>query len=142
MSGARSASPRERGSLASGLYWISSPTIRARAVAADRPPPTTPRRAGSRSRATRTRCVRDLMLGDLSLRAMSLVYTTMLAIVPLLAFCFSLLKGLGFHRDLEPLLNNFLSPLGPRSGELTQRIIELRGQRERLGAARRQRLFC
>jgi membrane protein len=68
--------------------------------------------------------VRDLMLGDLSLRAMSLVYTTMLAIVPLLAFSFSLLKGLGFHRDLAPLLNKFFAPLGPRSGELTQRVIE------------------
>jgi membrane protein len=68
--------------------------------------------------------LRDLMLGDLSLRAMSLVYTTMLAIVPLLAFSFSLLKGLGLHRDLAPLLDRFFAPLGPRSGELTQRIIE------------------
>ncbi len=68
--------------------------------------------------------LRDLLLGDLSLRAMSLVYTTMLAIVPLLAFSFSLLKGLGLHRDLAPLLNRFLAPLGPRAGELTQRIIE------------------
>jgi membrane protein len=68
--------------------------------------------------------VRDLMLGDLSLRAMSLVYTTMIAIVPLLAFSFSLLKGLGFHRELGPQLNQFLAPLGPRSGELTQQIIE------------------
>ena len=68
--------------------------------------------------------LRDFLRGDLSLRAMSLVYTTMFAIVPLLAFSFSLLQGLGFHRELEPLLNNFLAPLGPRSGELTQRIIE------------------
>jgi len=68
--------------------------------------------------------LRDLLLGDLSLRAMSLVYTTMIALVPLLAFSFSLLKGLGLHRDLEPLLNKFLAPLGPRSLELTQRIIE------------------
>jgi membrane protein len=54
---------------------------------------------------------------------MSLVYTTMLAIVPLLAFSFSVLKGLGFHRQMEPLLRNFLSPLGPRAGELTANVI-------------------
>ena len=63
------------------------------------------------------------MHGDLTLRAMSLVYTTMLAIVPLLAFAFSVLKGLGFHRDLEPMLQGFLAPLGPRAGELTGQII-------------------
>jgi membrane protein len=66
---------------------------------------------------------RDLLTGELSLRAMSLVYTTMLAIVPLLAFSFSVLKGLGFHRELEPILSNFLAPLGPRGAELTTRII-------------------
>src|SRR5688572_10918146 len=68
--------------------------------------------------------LRDFMHGDLTLRAMSLVYTTMLAIVPLLAFVFSVLKGLGVHRDLEPILKGFLAPLGPRSGELSGRIIE------------------
>jgi membrane protein len=68
--------------------------------------------------------LRDFMHGDLTLRAMSLVYTTMLAIVPLLAFVFSALKGLGVHRDLEPMLRGFLAPLGPRSGELSGRIIE------------------
>ena len=54
---------------------------------------------------------------------MSLVYTTMLAIVPLLAFAFSVLKGLGVHRDLEPILRGFLAPLGPRAGELSGQII-------------------
>jgi membrane protein len=68
--------------------------------------------------------LRDFMHGDLTLRAMSLVYTTMLAIVPLLAFVFSALKGLGVHRDLGPMLRGFLAPLGPRSGELSGRIIE------------------
>jgi len=67
--------------------------------------------------------VRDMASGDLRLRAMSLVYTTMLAVVPLLAFSFSVLKGLGFHRQLEPLVQNFLAPLGPRSEELTADII-------------------
>lgn len=67
--------------------------------------------------------LRDLWHGDLSLRAMSLVYTTMLAIVPLLAFAFSVLKGLGFHRELAPLLQSYLAPLGPRSVEITERLV-------------------
>jgi membrane protein len=67
--------------------------------------------------------LRDLLHGDLSLRAMSLVYTTILSIVPLLAFAFSVLKGLGFHRELEPLLLSFMAPLGPQGAELTQRVI-------------------
>lgn len=67
--------------------------------------------------------LRDFAHGDLSLRAMSLVYTTMLAIVPLLAFAFSVLKGLGFHRELQPLLQGFLNPLGPRAAELSQQIV-------------------
>ncbi len=67
--------------------------------------------------------VRDFLHGDLTLRAMSLVYTTTFAVVPLLAFAFSVLKGLGVHRDLEPILQGFLAPLGPRSGELTEQII-------------------
>jgi membrane protein len=67
--------------------------------------------------------VRDLLRGELSLRAMSLVYTTMLAVVPLLAFGFAVLKGLEFHRQLEPLLNNFFAPLGDRAEELTSRVM-------------------
>jgi len=67
--------------------------------------------------------LRDFLRGELSLRAMSLVYTTMIAVVPLLAFSFSVLKALGLHHDLEPLLMGFLTPLGPRASELTQRIV-------------------
>jgi membrane protein len=36
----------------------------------------------------------DLVRGDLTLRAMSLVYTTLLSVVPLLALSFSVLKCL------------------------------------------------
>jgi membrane protein len=68
--------------------------------------------------------LRDFAQGELSLRAMSLVYTTMLAVVPLLAFSFALLKGLGFHKELEPLLLRFLEPIGTqRATELTASII-------------------
>jgi membrane protein len=68
--------------------------------------------------------LRDLSRGELTLRAMSLVYTTLLSIVPLLALSFSVLKGLGYHRELEPLIYQFLAPLGERAGELTSRIME------------------
>ena len=67
--------------------------------------------------------IRELASGELKLRAMSLVYTTMLAVVPLLALSFSVLKGFGFHRRMEPLLLSFLTPLGPRAEELTANII-------------------
>ncbi|MCO6411662.1 MAG: YihY/virulence factor BrkB family protein [Thiogranum sp.] len=67
--------------------------------------------------------VRQLMQGQLNLRAMSLVYTTLLSLVPLLAFSFSVLKGFGVHNQLEPALLGFFEPLGPEGAELTQRII-------------------
>jgi membrane protein len=66
---------------------------------------------------------RDLIVGDLNMRAMSLVYTTLLSIVPLIAFCFSIVKGLGFEHDLEPLIYQFFEPLGDRGVELTARVI-------------------
>src|SRR3970282_1334347 len=67
--------------------------------------------------------LRDLAGGELSLRAMSLVYTTMLAIVPLLAFSFAVLKGLGFHRQLEPLLLRALAPIAPRAEEIAANVV-------------------
>jgi membrane protein len=70
--------------------------------------------------------VRDIMRGQLTLRAMSLVYTTLLSIIPLLALSFSVLKGLGYHEDLEPVLYSFLEPLGTeRAFELTARVMDL-----------------
>lgn len=67
--------------------------------------------------------IRDLLAGDLSLRAMSLVYTTLLSIVPLLALGFSVLKALGAHNSLEPVLTEFLRPLGPQSVEISSKIM-------------------
>jgi membrane protein len=68
---------------------------------------------------------RDFIGGQLTMRAMSLVYTTLLSIVPLLAFSFSLLKGFGIHKKLEPALLAMLEPLGPRSAEITSNLIAL-----------------
>ncbi len=67
--------------------------------------------------------IRDLKSGHLTLRAMSLVYTTLLSLVPLLAVSFSVLKGFGVHDQLESALNNMLAPLGAQSAEITRYII-------------------
>ena len=67
--------------------------------------------------------VKELMGGQLNLRAMSLVYTTLLSMVPLLAVSFSVLKGFGVHNRIEPLLYNLLLPLGPNGVEITEKII-------------------
>ena len=68
--------------------------------------------------------VRDLLAGELNLRAMGLVYTTLLSLVPLAAFAFAVLKGLGVHRDLEPLIYEFLHPVGERATELTAQFMD------------------
>ena len=68
---------------------------------------------------------RDIVLGQLTLRSMSLVYTTLLSVVPLIAFSFSILKGLGKHKELEPLLYDFLAPLGAQGKEITDQVIAL-----------------
>ncbi|MDH3888281.1 MAG: YihY/virulence factor BrkB family protein [Gammaproteobacteria bacterium] len=67
--------------------------------------------------------LRELMGGQLNLRAMSLVYTTLLSIVPLLAVSFSVLKGFGVHNKIEVLLYNLLTPLGPSGVEITDKIV-------------------
>ena len=54
----------------------------------------------------------DFSRGGLSLRALSLAYTTLLSVVPLLAVSFSVLKGFGVHNSIEPWLIEILVPLG------------------------------
>ncbi|EIC19952.1 YihY/virulence factor BrkB family protein [Thiorhodovibrio frisius] len=66
---------------------------------------------------------RDFHQGLLSLQAMSLVYTTLLSLVPLLAVSFSVLKGFGVHNQIEPWLLHALAPLGDQSGEIAQNLI-------------------
>jgi membrane protein len=66
---------------------------------------------------------RDLLDGQISMRAMSMVYTTLLSLVPLLALAFSLLKGLGAHNNLEPVLRELFAPLGPQGADLARNVI-------------------
>jgi len=68
--------------------------------------------------------LRDLSTGELSLRAMSLVYTTMLAIVPTLGFAFGLARVLGFHESLEPVLAGALEPIGEQGAEITRNVMD------------------
>ncbi|HEX6259515.1 MAG TPA: YhjD/YihY/BrkB family envelope integrity protein, partial [Woeseiaceae bacterium] len=69
--------------------------------------------------------IRDILAGQLTLRAMSLVYTTLLSVVPLIAMSFSVLKGLGVHNDLKPFLYQGLAPLGEQGRQITDEVINL-----------------
>lgn len=69
--------------------------------------------------------LRDLWRGDINLRAMGLVYTTLLSLIPLLAFAFAVLKGFGAHRDLEPIVYEFFRPMGTEgAAEITTRVMQ------------------
>ncbi|HTD11265.1 MAG TPA: YihY/virulence factor BrkB family protein [Steroidobacteraceae bacterium] len=69
--------------------------------------------------------VRDLLRGEINLRAMGLVYTTLLSLIPLLAFSFAILKLFGGHRDLEPIVYEFFRPVGGAAAtELTRRVVQ------------------
>ena len=69
--------------------------------------------------------LRDFFSGQLTMRAMSLVYTTLLSVIPLLAFSFAVLKGFGVFNQLEPYLHNLLAPLGEQGVEITAQILTL-----------------
>jgi len=66
---------------------------------------------------------RDLGEGQLTLRAMSLVYTTLLSLVPLLALSFSVLKGFGVHNQVRPALLALLAPLGEKGVQIADQVI-------------------
>ncbi|MCR4301391.1 MAG: YihY/virulence factor BrkB family protein [Sulfuricaulis sp.] len=66
---------------------------------------------------------RDLGEGQLTLRAMSLVYTSLLSLVPLIALSFSVLKGFGVHNQVRPLLLALLAPLGDKGVQMTDEVI-------------------
>ncbi|MEM6640619.1 MAG: YhjD/YihY/BrkB family envelope integrity protein [Pseudomonadota bacterium] len=69
--------------------------------------------------------VRDAVEGQLTMRAMSLVYTTLLSVVPLIALSFSVLKAFDVHHMAEPVISSFLQPLGSdQASELTGKVTE------------------
>lgn len=66
---------------------------------------------------------RDLIGGQASLRAMSLVYTTLLSIVPVLALIFAILKAFNVDDQVEVLMLEFLAPMGDQGKEITSQTI-------------------
>ncbi len=67
---------------------------------------------------------RDWLAGEINIRAMSLAYTTLLSLVPLMVFSFSILKALGAHGDLRYLLHQFFRPLGAATNQLTEGVLQ------------------
>ncbi|WMP16677.1 YihY/virulence factor BrkB family protein [Thiothrix lacustris] len=65
----------------------------------------------------------DMHQGSLTLRAMGLVYTTLLSLVPLLALSFSVLKGFGVHNQMQPFLLRLFAPMGSKAEELTTQVL-------------------
>lgn len=61
--------------------------------------------------------------GDLTIRASSLVYTTLLTFVPLLAISFAVAKGMGVHKMLAPGIYEFLEPMGEKGSEIADTIL-------------------
>lgn len=67
---------------------------------------------------------RDLLGGQLNLHAMSLVYTTLLSLIPLLTVGFAVASAFGLDTDLTQLLSRYLQPLGERGDELSKLVLE------------------
>jgi membrane protein len=68
--------------------------------------------------------LRQFYSDKLLIRASSLTYSSLLAIVPFMAVVFSILKAIGLHMDLAPALYNFLAPLGDRGGIIAENILQ------------------
>jgi membrane protein len=62
--------------------------------------------------------------GLLNLRAMGLVYSTLLSLVPLLAVTFSVLKAFGAQYQIRPLLEHALGPLGEQRDQIAERLVQ------------------
>jgi membrane protein len=67
---------------------------------------------------------RDLLDGELNLRATGLVYATLLSLIPAVALSFAVLKAFGAHRDFEPLILEFFRPIGDAAPQITQRLMQ------------------
>jgi membrane protein len=67
--------------------------------------------------------IRDLMKGQVNLHAMSLVFTSILSIVPFLALSFSMLRYFNVQNHFLPVIENFLEPMGEKGMEIHQNIL-------------------
>lgn len=66
---------------------------------------------------------RDLFGGQLNLHAMSLVYTTLLSVIPLLAVSFTVFRAFNINSGFERVLINYLKPLGAKGEELVAQVV-------------------
>lgn len=68
--------------------------------------------------------IRDLLHGEINLRAMGLVYTTLLSLIPLLAFALAIFKAFGARYDLQPIVSEFFKPMGEAgAAAVTSRVM-------------------
>jgi len=81
--------------------------------------------------------VRNFNDRNTRLRAMGLVYLTLLSVVPLLAITFSLLRAFGIHNKFRDVLLTLVEPLGEQGSEVVDYVLEFVGsmQMEGLGIA-------
>src|ERR1700675_1232717 len=68
--------------------------------------------------------IRDWLGGESSVRAMSLAYTTLLSLVPLMVFSFAILKGLGARGDMRLIIREFFRPMGGAATQLTESVMQ------------------
>ncbi len=67
---------------------------------------------------------RDLLGGQLNLHAMSLVYTTLLSLIPLLAVSFTFFRAFNLDSGFERVLIGYMEPLGEKGVQLANQIVE------------------
>ncbi len=78
--------------------------------------------------------LRDVAGGQINMRATALVFTTVLSLVPLLAFTFIIMRELGGHhagRDLQPIVLEFFRPVGAGADDMTREVLQFAGRLRR-----------
>src|SRR5580692_6257578 len=78
--------------------------------------------------------LRDLAGGQINMRATALVFTTVLSLVPMLAFAFIIMRQLGGHHagsDLQPIVLEFFRPVGAGADDLTRDVLQFAGRLRR-----------
>ena len=68
--------------------------------------------------------MRDWFDGEITVRAMSLAYTTLLSFVPVISFAFVILKFVGARGNLRYVVFQFFRPLGTYASELTTSVMQ------------------